>query len=64
LILRRYTKVAFTIHNMNYGQAKIGQASHHAQVTTTVSPSYASEVSGHPAGGFLMKQNVTPHPLL
>ena len=44
-------KVAFTIHNMNYGQAKIGQASHHAQVTTTVSPSYASEVSDHPAGG-------------
>jgi glycosyltransferase involved in cell wall biosynthesis len=42
-------KVVFTIHNMNYGQAKIGQASHHAQLTTTVSPSYAGEVSGHPA---------------
>jgi len=42
-------KVVFTIHNMNYGQQKIGQASFHAQLTTTVSPSYASEVSGHPA---------------
>lgn len=34
---------------MNYGQAKIGQASFHSQLTTTVSPSYAGEVSGHPA---------------
>ena len=42
-------KVVFTIHNMNYGQAKIGEASFHSQITTTVSPSYAGEVSGHPA---------------
>ena len=42
-------KVVFTIHNMNYGQAKIGEASFHSQLTTTVSPSYAGEVSGHPA---------------
>jgi starch synthase len=41
--------VVFTIHNMNYGQAKIGMASAASQVTTTVSPSYAGEVSGHPA---------------
>ena len=41
-------KVAFTIHNMNYGQAKIGEASFHSQLTTTVSPSYAGEVAGHP----------------
>ena len=34
---------------MNYGQAKIGEASFHSQITTTVSPSYAGEVSGHPA---------------
>ena len=42
-------KVVFTIHNMNYGQMKIGEASFHAQLTTTVSPSYAGEVSGHAA---------------
>ena len=42
-------KVAFTIHNMNYGQAKLGEAAFHSQMTTTVSPSYAGEVSGHPA---------------
>jgi starch synthase len=42
-------KVVFTIHNMNYGQQKIGEASFHSQLTTTVSPSYAGEVSGHPA---------------
>jgi len=42
-------KVVFTIHNMNYGQMKIGEACHHAQLTTTVSPSYAGEVSGHAA---------------
>ena len=42
-------KVVFTIHNMNYGQMKIGEASFHSQITTTVSPSYAGEVAGHPA---------------
>lgn len=44
-------KVAFTIHNMNYGQAKLGEAVHHSQMTTTVSPSYAGEVSGSPVIG-------------
>jgi starch synthase len=39
-------KVAFTIHNMNYGQAKLSEAVHHSQMTTTVSRSYAGEVSG------------------
>ena len=38
-------KVAFTIHNMNYGQAKLAEAVYHSQMTTTVSPSYAGEVS-------------------
>ena len=44
-------KVAFTIHNMNYGQAKLGEAVHHSQVATTVSPSYAGEVRGSPVIG-------------
>jgi len=42
-------KTAFTIHNMNYGQQKLAEATHHSQMTTTVSPSYAGEVSNHPA---------------
>ena len=42
-------KVVFTIHNMNYGQMKIGEAAFNSQITTTVSPSYAGEVAGHPA---------------
>jgi len=41
-------KVAFTIHNMNYGQAKLSEAVFHSQMTTTVSRSYAGEVSGSP----------------
>ncbi|KAI8475202.1 MAG: hypothetical protein J3K34DRAFT_517637 [Monoraphidium minutum] len=44
-------KVVFTIHNMNYGQKKIGEAAYYAQKFTTVSPSYAYEVGGHPAIG-------------
>jgi starch synthase len=39
----------FTIHNMNYGQRKIGEAAYYAQKFTTVSPTYAAEVAGHPA---------------
>jgi starch synthase len=39
----------FTIHNMNYGQKKIGEAAYYSQKFTTVSPSYAYEVGGHPA---------------
>ena len=42
-------KVVFTIHNMNYGQRKIGEAAYYAQKFTTVSPSYAYEIGGHPA---------------
>lgn len=36
-------KVVFTIHNMEYGKPKIGDAVWHSQVVTTVSPSYAGE---------------------
>ncbi|GMH38213.1 hypothetical protein BSKO_06097 [Bryopsis sp. KO-2023] len=42
-------KVVFTIHNLNYGQTKIGEAARHSQKFTTVSPTYAMEVGGHPA---------------
>ncbi|KAK2076899.1 hypothetical protein QBZ16_005127 [Prototheca wickerhamii] len=40
---------AFTIHNLNYGADLIERAMHCAAVATTVSPTYALEVSGHPA---------------
>jgi len=46
---RHHQQVVFTIHNMNYGQKKIGEAAYYAQKFTTVSPSYAFEVGGHPA---------------
>lgn len=36
--------VVFTIHNMNYGQVKIGEAALYSQRFTTVSPTYAFEV--------------------
>lgn len=39
-------KVIFTIHNLEYGKIKIGQAVFHSQVVTTVSPSYAGEIAG------------------
>lgn len=39
----------FTIHNLNYGADLIGKAMAAAQVATTVSPTYAAEVAGHPA---------------
>lgn len=42
-------KAVFTIHNLNYGQDLIGRAMAASRVATTVSPSYAEEVSGHPA---------------
>lgn len=41
--------VVFTIHNLNYGQANIGEAAMHCQKFTTVSPTYALEVGGDPA---------------
>lgn len=37
-------RVVFTIHNADFGLAKIGEAALHSQRFTTVSPSYASEV--------------------
>jgi len=40
---------AFTIHNLNYGADLIGGAMGACDVATTVSPTYAQEVSGHPA---------------
>ncbi|CAL8472333.1 g11876 [Coccomyxa elongata] len=43
------TKSVFTIHNLNYGQDLIGRAMGAAAACTTVSPTYATEVSGHPA---------------
>jgi len=42
-------KVVFTIHNMNYGAAKIAEAAMYCQKFTTVSPSYADEISEHPS---------------
>lgn len=37
--------MVFTIHNMNYGAAKLGEAAYFSQRFTTVSPTYAWEVS-------------------
>jgi starch synthase len=42
-------KVVFTIHNLNYGVQAIGEAAHHCQRFTTVSPTYAWEIGGEPA---------------
>lgn len=42
-------KVVFTIHNLNYGIQAIGEAAHHCQKFTTVSPTYAWEIGGSPA---------------
>ena len=39
----------FTIHNLNYGADLIGKAMAESHVATTVSPTYAEEVAGHPA---------------
>jgi starch synthase len=50
-------KVAFTIHNLNYGADLVGRAMATCEVATTVSPTYAREVSlvvlvvGQGAGG-------------
>ncbi|KAL3139315.1 hypothetical protein ABBQ38_003653 [Trebouxia sp. C0009 RCD-2024] len=43
------SKSVFTIHNLNFGADLIGRAMQAAQVGTTVSPTYAAEVSGHPS---------------
>jgi len=42
-------KKVFTIHNLNYGADLIGQAMAACNVATTVSPTYAGEISGHNA---------------
>ncbi|KAK9867605.1 hypothetical protein WJX84_010271 [Apatococcus fuscideae] len=42
-------KVVFTIHNADFGMARLGSAAHHCQRFTTVSPSYAFEIGGLPA---------------
>jgi len=42
-------RVVFTIHNMDFGIKKIGEAAHNSQRFTTVSPTYAMEVSGNAA---------------
>ena len=39
----------FTIHNLNYGATLIGQAMAACKLATTVSPTYAAEISGNPA---------------
>ena len=39
---------AFTIHNLNYGADLIGRAMTSTDVATTVSPTYAEEISGNP----------------
>jgi len=43
------SRIVFTIHNLEYGADLIGQAMHASQKATTVSPTYAMEVSGHGA---------------
>jgi starch synthase len=40
---------AFTIHNLNYGADLIGAAMNTTNVATTVSPTYATEIAGHPS---------------
>ena len=42
-------RVVFTIHNADFGMGAIGDAAHHCQAFTTVSPSYAGEIGGMPA---------------
>ncbi|CAI9087174.1 OLC1v1021180C1 [Oldenlandia corymbosa var. corymbosa] len=42
-------RVVFTIHNLEFGAQLIGKAMAHADKATTVSPTYAAEVSGNHA---------------
>ena len=44
-------RAVFTIHNMEYGQAKLTDAATCCQMFTTVSPSYANEVRDSPVVG-------------
>lgn len=43
------SRVVLTIHNMQYGAGLIGEAMEYCQKATTVSRTYAEEVSGHGA---------------
>lgn len=45
------SRQVFTIHNMDFGQIKLGEAAFYSQKFTTVSPSYAWEVRGCPLPG-------------
>ncbi|CAI5975249.1 unnamed protein product, partial [Closterium sp. NIES-64] len=42
-------RTVFTIHNLEFGQDMIGRAMAACDMATTVSPTYAAEVSGHAA---------------
>jgi len=46
---REGVAAAFTIHNLNYGADLIGAAMNATNVATTVSPTYATEIAGHPS---------------
>jgi starch synthase len=46
---REGVATAFTIHNLNYGADLIGTAMNTTNVATTVSPTYATEIAGHPS---------------
>jgi hypothetical protein len=47
--IRTICRPVFTIHNLNYGADLIGRAMQACAVSTTVSPTYAQEISGTPA---------------
>ena len=40
-------RVVFTIHNLDFGQSLVREAMDYSQIGTTVSRSYAQEISGH-----------------
>lgn len=44
---RKEIPCIFTIHNMDFGADLISRAVESAEVSTTVSPTYATEISGH-----------------
>ena len=44
---RGSARCVFTIHNLSYGADLIGRAMASCEVATTVSPTYAQEVSSH-----------------
>jgi len=46
---RGRSRCVFTIHNLSYGADLVGRAMASCEVATTVSPTYAREISGHGA---------------